>query len=698
MATISTEGIAVGQIIRSEHLLRVINALNGVNPIDIIVKGSLSTSGSLNVTGSTFLKGLPNVSRTNVITYDPTTGQLSYLDSASLGVITNVSQPGGSDTQVQYNSGSVLAGNSNFRFLYNSSSLTLGANTPTGVNSFTQGNSLTASGNDSHAQGSLTRATNNQAHAEGVSTWASGIGSHAEGQFTTASGNYSHAEGLGTIAAGNYQHVQGQYNISSSAEGAFIIGNGTSLANRRNLVFTSGSQFQITGSLDVNGSARATNGLTVTGSTTLLGSLNVGSNVINGSITVIANQPQLLLTRGIGDASILLNTGTAATPSGSLEAIARNGFEINSYSNDSPLTAGEIRLASGKKAYLTLKSNGSVIINSQGLAEASAVFQVNEQSEFTGSLRGSVSALTIASTTASINFSTGNFFTVALVSGSNTHISASNIRPGQTTSIRITQPNPAGGTVTFSSAFKQSDEYPYIPNNENGGVDILTVETFDTTDAYIVNVWKSQVCEDCVQKDINIGTQFWMKCNLTVDKYQDGTPIPQVTSSAQWAAAVTGAWCYVNNDPATEATYGKIYNGYAAAGIHDVASLTNPALRKQLAPIGYHVPTLEDFQILTGSLGGTSVAGGPLKQRGLCTWATPNAGGTNSTGFSGVGAGFRNVDGDFTNIGISAYHWSSTDGTGLDRGRPLILSNNNTAAPISGNDRTNGYSVRCLRD
>lgn len=69
-----------------------------------------------------------------------------------------------------------------------------------------------------------------------------------------ATGSYSHAEGLGTIAQGDYQHTQGAYNISLSAQSAFIIGNGTSAGNRSNLVFASGSTFQVTGSLQVLGS------------------------------------------------------------------------------------------------------------------------------------------------------------------------------------------------------------------------------------------------------------------------------------------------------------------------------------------------------------------------------------------------------------------------------------------------------------
>jgi hypothetical protein len=418
MATISTSGIAVGQIIRSEHLLRVINALNGVTPIDIIITGSLSTSGSLNVTGSTFLKGLPNTSRANVITYDPTTGQLSYLASASLGVTMSVSQPGGSDTQVQYNSGSVLAGNSAFRFIYNSSSLTLGTSTPTGLYSFTQGSNLTASGNFSHAQGSNTKATNTSAHAEGDSTLASGIGSHAEGNSNTSSGNYSHAEGdtayaigpsshaegqntqalgvashaegLGTVASGSYQHTQGQYNILSSAQSAFIIGNGTADNARSNLVFASGSQFQVSGSLDVKGSGNFTSNLTVTGST-----------------TITSNSPSLLLIRGNGDSSILFNTGnTVAGFSGSLYYFGSQFFEIGANTS--------LKLSTNSKERITIENNGGIIINSGSQATAPTVLQVTGSSSFTGSVTISDILTITPRTTTPTGVASGSF----IVSGS----------------------------------------------------------------------------------------------------------------------------------------------------------------------------------------------------------------------------------------------------------------------------------------
>lgn len=152
--------------------------------------------------------------------------------------------------------------------------------TSTAESSHAEGQFTITNGNFSHAEGVQTRANGagshaeggwsyyddgdfiypggiadgNASHAEGLSTLASGEGAHAEGYYTTASGNSSHAEGYYTVANGVYQHVQGQFNQSSPAQSAFIIGNGVDASNRSNLVFASGSQFQITGSLRVSGS------------------------------------------------------------------------------------------------------------------------------------------------------------------------------------------------------------------------------------------------------------------------------------------------------------------------------------------------------------------------------------------------------------------------------------------------------------
>ena len=125
--------------------------------------------------------------------------------------------------------------------------------TANGPYSHAEGYGTITNGFASHTEGQSNVATGQASHAEGLGTTANGSFSHAEGYGTLTTGDYSHAEGLGTIAQGAYQHVQGQYNISSSAQGAFIVGNGTGPESlRSNLIFASGSQVQVTGSLMIN--------------------------------------------------------------------------------------------------------------------------------------------------------------------------------------------------------------------------------------------------------------------------------------------------------------------------------------------------------------------------------------------------------------------------------------------------------------
>ena len=86
-----------------------------------------------------------------------------------------------------------------------------------------------------------------------------------------------------------------------------------------------------------------------------------------------------------------------------------------------------------------------------------------------------------------------------------------------------------------------------------------------------------------------ICNQVWMVKNLDVDKYKDGTVIPEAKTVEEWVAAGnegTGAWCYYNFDPTYGAVYGKLYNWYA---------VNDP---RGLAPTGWHVPSAAEWQRL----------------------------------------------------------------------------------------------------
>ena len=118
----------------------------------------------------------------------------------------------------------------------------------------TQAGNTDGAGGGSHAEGVNTKALAWASHAEGNGTEASGMnGSHAEGFGSKAKGQASHAGGFYTIADKDYQTVIGKYNeVSSEKNYAFIIGNGTSAANRKNaLAVDWDGNLQIQGSLTI---------------------------------------------------------------------------------------------------------------------------------------------------------------------------------------------------------------------------------------------------------------------------------------------------------------------------------------------------------------------------------------------------------------------------------------------------------------
>lgn len=112
------------------------------------------------------------------------------------------------------------------------------------------------------------------------------------------------------------------------------------------------------------------------------------------------------------------------------------------------------------------------------------------------------------------------------------------------------------------------------------------------------------------------------------------------------AVKAAGFWCYYNNDAAVGAIYGKLYNWYAVKLLQmdiDYYNAANPT-----TPWGWRVPTDTDFNTLATTLGGASVAGGKMKKDGLVYWNSPNTGADNSSGFSGLGCGYRDNTGGFS--------------------------------------------------
>lgn len=198
-----------------------------------------------------------------------------------------------------------------------------------------------------------------------------------------------------------------------------------------------------------------------------------------------------------------------------------------------------------------------------------------------------------------------------------------------------------------------------------------------------------------IYNSVTIGIQEWMKENLNVSKYSDGTPIPQVTDPTQWANLTTGAWCYYDNDPTNGITYGKLYNWFAVAGIHDTDPNTP---NKKLAPTGYHVPSDVEWTALITSLGGETVAGGKMKATGTSLWYTPNTDATNSSGFTSLPGGYRYTNGAFASIGYFGFWRSSTEFSPAFASLLNLNYYDGNADIFFEESKKNGFSVRCLKD
>ena len=99
---------------------------------------------------------------------------------------------------------------------------------------------------------------------------------------------------------------------------------------------------------------------------------------------------------------------------------------------------------------------------------------------FSGSVRGEVETLSIASTTASMDLTAGNFYDITLAAGADTHLVATNINAGQTINLQVTQ-NATAGTISFPDYFKFEDGTDYVASTGSGAIDIVTFISFDGT-------------------------------------------------------------------------------------------------------------------------------------------------------------------------------------------------------------------------
>jgi uncharacterized protein (TIGR02145 family) len=187
-------------------------------------------------------------------------------------------------------------------------------------------------------------------------------------------------------------------------------------------------------------------------------------------------------------------------------------------------------------------------------------------------------------------------------------------------------------------------------------------------------------------KIVTLGTQTWMIENLKTRKYNDGTDIPFVTDDLDWTSLYTAGCCVYNNDDKYKESYGILYNWQAVN-------------TGKLCPIGWHVPTDNEWKTLNNLLGDEYNGGAKLKEIGTSHWISPNIGATNETGFTAYPGGYRsNTDGSFNNLGHIGYWWSATASGSTSSWYRSIRNDFKNLGRYDNFHNESGLSVRCIKN
>jgi len=207
---------------------------------------------------------------------------------------------------------------------------------------------------------------------------------------------------------------------------------------------------------------------------------------------------------------------------------------------------------------------------------------------------------------------------------------------------------------------------------------------------------------------IGIGKQAWMKENLRVTHYADGTAIPHIESYTDWGKLGHDdkAYCWYDNQTDNRDMYGGLYT-WAAAMNGTEPNGTYPSGLQGVCPVGWHLPSDQDWKELEMHLGmsleeanntGTRGIdeGGKLKESGTTHWVG-GIGASNESHLTALPGGRRLNYGQFDGLGTHANFWTaSRQSTPSIWHRGLYYGNEGVYRNTIYMD--NGLSVRCVRD
>jgi uncharacterized protein (TIGR02145 family) len=178
-----------------------------------------------------------------------------------------------------------------------------------------------------------------------------------------------------------------------------------------------------------------------------------------------------------------------------------------------------------------------------------------------------------------------------------------------------------------------------------------------------------------------IGDQCWFKENLNVGIMINGSINQSNNSQIE-------KYCF-QNDAAKCSTYGGLYQW------DEMMQYTTQPGTQGICPSGWHIPTDSEWSVLTDFLGGTSTAGGKMKETGYLHWNVPNTGATNESKFTALPGGARTYDFGFL---YARSFFSSSNQYSTNEAWSRYLYSQTASVYQIHSYKYYGLSVRCLRD
>lgn len=191
---------------------------------------------------------------------------------------------------------------------------------------------------------------------------------------------------------------------------------------------------------------------------------------------------------------------------------------------------------------------------------------------------------------------------------------------------------------------------------------------------------------------IKMCNDTWMLKNLAVRSFRNGDTIPVVTDVATWISLTTPAMCWANNNINNDTIYGPLYNWYAA---------TDP---RGIAPEGWHVATLEEWNRAAECVGGIPIAS--VKMRDTSDLWYPflplPIPADNASGFTGLPGGLRwgneVYPGGFEGPGTDGGFWWTTNELTVNKAYAKHLPYDGAMMLPWDRDKRSGFSIRCVKD